>query len=107
MDVLVLPSRTTPGWAEQFGNVMTEARVCGVPVIGSNAGSIPGILGDAGLIFPKGDATALADQVQSLMDNPELHKGLAVRGRQYALAHHSTVALSRQKYEFYQQLLGC
>src|SRR5206468_943807 len=35
LDVLVLPSRRQPNWAEQFGRVLVEAMACGVPVIGS------------------------------------------------------------------------
>jgi glycosyltransferase involved in cell wall biosynthesis len=41
MDVLVLPSITTPGWVEFFGRVLVEAMVCQVPVIGSSSGEIP------------------------------------------------------------------
>ena len=41
MDVLVLPSRTTATWAEQFGKVLCEALLCGVPVVGSVVGRDP------------------------------------------------------------------
>ena len=41
MDVLVLPSHTTPRWAEQFGRVLVEALWCGIPVVGSSSGEIP------------------------------------------------------------------
>ena len=61
IDVLVLPSRTTPVWKEQFGRVLIEAMACGVPVVGSNSGAIPEVVGEAGLIFPEGDAAALAE----------------------------------------------
>ena len=48
MDVLVLPSLTTPGWVEFFGRVLVEAMACEVPVIGSDSGEIPNVVGDAG-----------------------------------------------------------
>ena len=41
MDALVLPSRTTASWAEQFGHVLIEAMAAGVPVVGSSSGAIP------------------------------------------------------------------
>ena len=61
LDVLVLPSLSRPNWVEQFGRVLTEAMACGVPVVGSRSGEIPWVIGDAGRIFPEGDADALAE----------------------------------------------
>ena len=48
MDVLVLPSRTTRRWAEQFGRVLVEALWCGVPVVGSDSGEIPWVIETTG-----------------------------------------------------------
>ena len=70
MDVLVLPSRTTPVWKEQFGRVLAEAMACRVPVVGSDSGAIPEVIGDAGLTFPEGDADALAERLGRLMASP-------------------------------------
>ena len=53
LDVFVLPSETRSNWREQFGRVIVEAMSCGVPVIGSDSGEIPTVLGDAGLISKK------------------------------------------------------
>ncbi len=63
LDVLVLPSCSRSNWKEQFGRVLVDAMACGVPVIGSTCGEIPNVIGDAGLIFPEGDAAALRDQL--------------------------------------------
>ena len=59
LDVLVLPSHTTPTWKEQFGRVIVEALWCGVPVVGSDSGEIPWLieLTGGGLVFPEGDPT--------------------------------------------------
>jgi glycosyltransferase involved in cell wall biosynthesis len=80
LDTLVLPSRTTPVWKEQFGRVLTEAMACGVPVVGSDSGAIPEVIGDAGLIFPEGDAVALAACLHQLKLDATLRRELAVRG---------------------------
>ena len=61
LDALVLPSRTQENWMEQFGRVLIEAMACGVPVIGSNSGEIPHVIGDAGLVFPEGDGRSAGD----------------------------------------------
>jgi glycosyltransferase involved in cell wall biosynthesis len=77
---LVLPSRTTRGWKEQFGRVIVEAMSVGVPVIGSSSGAIPEVIGDAGLVFPEGDAGELAARLRRLAGDPGERAALAARG---------------------------
>jgi glycosyltransferase involved in cell wall biosynthesis len=83
LDVLVLPSHTTPTWAEQFGRVIVEALWCGVPVVGSDSGEIPWLieLTGGGLTFPEGDRNALAERLNKLREAPALRQELASRGR--------------------------
>nr|MCU0515154.1 glycosyltransferase [Anaerolineae bacterium] len=54
LDAFVLPSLTTPRWKEQFGAVLADSMALGVPVIGSDSGAIPEVVGPAGLITPEG-----------------------------------------------------
>jgi glycosyltransferase involved in cell wall biosynthesis len=97
MDVLVLPSRTTPTWTEQFGRVLVEALSCGVPVVGSDAGEIPWLIGETGggLVVPEGDAAALADALARLRDEPALRAQLAERGRAAVESRFSVEAAAR------------
>ena len=106
MDVLVLPSLTRPNWKEQFGRVLAEAMACETPVIGSNSGEIPHVIGDAGLIFTEGNAQELAACVRQLLENPELYTTLASRGRQRVLAHYTQVSIARQTYEVYLAMMN-
>ena len=53
---------------------------CGVPVIGSSSGAIPERIGDAGLIFPEGNALQLADKIQMLIADMQLRKDLFFPG---------------------------
>ena len=71
LDALVLMSRTTRTWKEQFGRVIMEAHACGVPVIGSSSGSIPEVVGHGGWIVPEGDAPALATLITELAGAPD------------------------------------
>ncbi len=80
LDALVLPSLTTDGWKEQFGRVLPEAMACGVPVIGSDSGEIPQVIGDAGLIFPEDDSDALAATIRELRDQPRRRNDLIDKG---------------------------
>jgi glycosyltransferase involved in cell wall biosynthesis len=83
LDVLALPSHTTPTWKEQFGRVVIEALWCGVPVVGSDSGEIPWLIGltKGGLVFPEGDRVALAERLTQLRESPELGASLARTGR--------------------------
>jgi glycosyltransferase involved in cell wall biosynthesis len=87
MDVLVLPSRTTSRWAEQFGRVLVEALSCDVPVVGSDSGEIPRVIGatGGGQVFPEGDVGELARVLADLRDRPEERARLARGGREKAL----------------------
>jgi glycosyltransferase involved in cell wall biosynthesis len=52
----IVPSRT----AETFGLAAAEAMAAGVPVVASRVGALPELVGDAGVLVPAGDPTALA-----------------------------------------------
>ena len=113
MNVLVLPSETTykfktltaAGWKEQFGHVIIEAMACSVPVIGSDSGEIPHVIGNAGLVFPEGSAESLQNCLRQLMESPALAADLAKRGYQRAMANYTNRALAKQLLDFYKQLL--
>ena len=96
LDLLVLPSRTRPNWKEQFGRVLIEAMACGVPVLGSDSGEIPHVIGDAGIVFPEGDVEMLRCQVQRLMVDRAARNSLAAAGRQRVLDRFTMAEIARQ-----------
>ncbi|MGB3193350.1 MAG: hormogonium polysaccharide biosynthesis glycosyltransferase HpsO [Limnoraphis sp.] len=114
MNVLVLPSETTykfktltaVGWKEQFGHVLIEAMACKVPVIGSDSGEIPHVIGEAGLIFPEGKAEALGESLRQLIENPQQTEDLAQQGYERALRSYTNKALAQQLLTFYEQLIS-
>ena len=91
MDVVALPSRTTPRIREQFGRSVIEALACGVPVVGSDCGNVPVLINETGggRIFPEGDTEALAAKLRELMSDPEAAQGLAETGRQIVLERYT------------------
>jgi len=106
LDVLVLPSVSRPNWVEQFGRVLIEAMACGVPVIGSDSGEIPNVIGDAGLVFPEGDAGALCAALARMLTAPTLCRDLAGRGRARVLARFTQAQVATATYRVYQAVLA-
>ncbi len=76
VDCLVLPSLTRPQWMEQFGGVLADGMAAGLPLVGSSSGAIPEVVGPAGVIFPEGDADALAATLRELSEQPARRKEL-------------------------------
>ncbi len=105
LDLLVLPSHTTSNWKEQFGRVLIEAMSCGVPVLGSNSGEIPHVIGDAGLIFPEGNLDALRRAILHMAEEPQLRHDLIQRGRARVLEHFTQAAVARRHVEVYREML--
>ncbi|HLY25290.1 MAG TPA: glycosyltransferase [Aggregatilineales bacterium] len=104
LDAIVVPSRTLPNWKEQFGRVIIEAMACGVAVIGSDSGAIPDIAGDAALIFPEGDAPALAAHIQSLMRDDSLRDSLARKGRERIVEQFTHAQVAARTVEVYRAM---
>lgn len=104
-DLLVLPSRSRPNWIEQFGRVLIEAMSCGVPVIGSDSGEIPHVVGNAGLIFPEGDVASLHAAIRGLAADPARWADLAARGRARVLAQFTQAQVAAATYRVYQTII--
>ena len=101
LDALVLPSRSRANWVEQFGRVLIEAMACGVPVVGSDCGEIPHVIGDAGLVFAEGDTGGLRSHLARLMDDSELRATLGRRGRERVLSTYTHSRIAAQTVEVY------
>jgi len=105
MDALVLPSLTRPNWMEQFGRVLIEAMACGTTVVGSDSGEIPNVIGDAGLVFPEGDAGVLLGHLGALASDPDWCQELGRAGRERVLAHYTQQRIADETVALYHQML--
>jgi glycosyltransferase involved in cell wall biosynthesis len=79
---LILPSLTTPRWKEQFGGVLADAMALGLPIVGSDSGAIPQVVGDAGILCQEGDAAALVAALSALASDESLRNRLRDAGRE-------------------------
>lgn len=71
-DVLVVPSRDTATWREQWGRVVVEAMLTGRPVLASDSGELPHLVADPAAIFGQGDVRAIAERLDELAEDPGL-----------------------------------
>jgi glycosyltransferase involved in cell wall biosynthesis len=73
-----------PSLYEGFGLPALEALACGVPVVGSNASSVPEIVGDAGILVDPKDARAMAGALIAICTEEALHDELSERALKQA-----------------------
>ncbi len=104
LDLFVLPSRTRPNWKEQFGRVLVEAMACAVPVIGSDCGEIPNVIGDAGLLFPEDDSEALRAHISVLYRDATRRQAMGERGRRRVLEYFTQERIAGDTYAVYQKV---
>jgi glycosyltransferase involved in cell wall biosynthesis len=76
--LVVVPSRY-----EGFGLPAAEAMACGAPVVATDAGALPEVVGTGGggVLVPRDDADALAKAVLGLLEQPDTRAALAARAR--------------------------
>lgn len=100
-DIFVIPSR----W-EGFGRVAVEAMLVGVPVVASDVGGLPEVLGDTGILFEVDDAEALAAAIARLVASPNLRAGLGERGRRRAATLFANERMVEEVGDVYRTVLG-
>lgn len=105
LDVLVLPSRATPEWAEQFGHILIEAMAARVPVIGAATGEIPNVIGSDGILVPPGDPEALRTALMQLRDDPANRDSLADRGLRRVRERYSHAQIAKRQKEVYEWMV--
>ncbi len=78
-DLFVLASNYEP-----FGIVLAEAMAAGVPIVASDVGGIPSVVGDAAVLVPSNHVHALAQAIRDLFVDREKSASLIAKGRQRA-----------------------
>ncbi len=99
-EFFVLPSR----W-EAFGIVLAEAMACGKCCVGTDAGGIPEVIGDAGIVVPKGDIEAMRDAIDKLEGDRSLRKKLGKKGRKRVLSKFTWEKTAERTLEGYEEIL--
>lgn len=105
MDLLCAPSQTAPNWREQLGRMLLEAFACGVPVIASDSGEIPYVIGDAGLVVGESDGAGWVNAISRMLSEPALRAEYAAKGRARAEAEFAWPLIARRHLDFFGELL--
>lgn len=102
-DVFAMPSR-----AEALCVAVLEAMTAGVCPVVSDAGGMKEAVraGTDGIVFPSGDAGALADSIRTLHADRTLLASYAASARERVLSEFSSQAVAGRLIEIYQQVCG-
>lgn len=73
-----------PSWHEGFGLPVLEAMACGKAVIGSNASSIPEVIGCEEALFRPRDEQALTEKIVQLLSDPSYRRSLEAHAKTQA-----------------------
>lgn len=96
---------SSSSWGEAFSNAVAEALLCGVPVAATDVGDARIIVGDAGIVVPRGDACALANAWQALLDSGfEARQAMGRAGRERLLAVYSVEAVAQAYARLYEKI---
>lgn len=105
MDFLCAPSESARNWKEQFGRMIVEAGASGIPVIGSDSGEIPYVVGEGGLIAPEKDHPAWARAIEALLTEPARRTELGARALERARDTFSWPVVARRYLDFFESML--
>jgi glycosyltransferase involved in cell wall biosynthesis len=105
LDCLVAPARTTKQWVEPHGRSVIEAMGYGVPVIGTDSGALPEIIGSAGIVVKEEDAPAITEAVTLLLDSPQHRMAYALEGRKRVMSEFVDAAIARKTQGFWSEIL--
>lgn len=112
----------TPSLYEPFGIINLEAMSCGTPVVGSAVGGIPEIIvdGKTGFLVPLEPTSAtnfepkdpdkfqhaLAEKLNTLIENPDMAKKFGEASRQRAIDVFSWKSIAKQTFNFYETVIA-
>jgi len=99
---VVVPSR-----AESAPYIVLEAAAAQMPIIATNVGGIPELVGDVPMpLVPPGDVDALASQLRAFLADPKPFLRRATELQKYVAQHYSVEAMTREVVDFYISDLG-
>jgi glycosyltransferase involved in cell wall biosynthesis len=94
-----------PSVYEGFGLPVGEAMACGVPVISTTGGALPEVVGNAGILVPPADSSALARAIGDLLANPIKAQDLGLAGYRRVQKHFTWQRAAEKTVNAYQEVI--
>jgi len=101
-DVFILPSTNK---SEGFGIVSLEAMACGKPVIGSDVGGIPFVVGDAGILSKPKDVKSISNALLKVLGNEKLARRMGTKSRKRVEKHFAIRKLAEKTERLFESFL--
>lgn len=95
-----------PSLYEGFGLPAGEAMACGIPLVCSDGGALPEVVGNAAHLVKAGHTDDLYQALDHLLRHPEQREHLGQRGREHILQQLSWPIVAQQMTAYYRQMLG-
>ena len=95
-----------PSEYEGFGFPAGEAMACAVPLVSTDGGALPEVVGDAGVIVPSKNPQALAQAIKDLFENPAERARLSEAGRSRMVKHFSWARTAWEFTQHYHQVIA-
>jgi glycosyltransferase involved in cell wall biosynthesis len=106
LDCAVHTPLTTSRWEETFSLALVQAMITGLPVIGSNSGSVPYQIGEEGILCEEGNIEEMRKQMLRMMNNTEERNSIGEKMRKRALECFNIYYLDELFYLTIQDLLN-
>ncbi len=94
-----------PSLYEGFGLPAAEAMACAVPLICSDGGALPEVVGDAARLVRAGNVEAVQTALRELLTDHKVRELLGVQGRAHILQQLSWDCVGKKMERFYYQVL--
>ena len=104
-DIFVLPSIAGFRAREQFGMVLVESMACGKPVVSTLTGSIPEVVGEAGLLVQSSDHYSLYQALKRLILDEGLRANLGQLARKRITENFDSKIVAQKLRDIYLSLL--
>ncbi len=95
----------SPSVYEGFGFPAGEAMSCGIPLVATNGGSLPEVVGDAGIIVQHSNPRSLVNALKDLLNSPEKQKELSYKGRERVLERFTWKRAAKELVEVYKEAI--